>query len=314
METRANYVVVGSFVLVILLGIFIAILWLGHVQFNRQTSYYDIYFAGSVTGLNDGAAVTLNGVAIGRVIAIRPDPQNPEQVRVTVEIDPTVPIKQDAVASLELQSFVSGVAYVEVSGGSRDAPPLQRQEGQRYPVIASRPSQLQSVVANAPEVLSRLILVADRLAELLDDKNRAAISATLDNAREVTAIGVHAARKLDPVIDDADATLKQTRTTMVTADEALVELKRALAAVNGMTGDLSATVKQLNLTLTHLDLLIQENRPGLHDFTQAGLDQLQQLIIDTRGLVAGLSRVASAVERDPARFLFGEHREGYKPQ
>ncbi len=314
METRANYVVVGSFVLVILLGIFIAILWLGHAQFNRQTSYYDIYFAGSVTGLNDGAAVTLNGVSIGRVIAIRPDPQNPEQVRVTVEVDPTVPIKQDAVASLELQSFVSGVAYVEISGGSRDAPLLQRQEGQRYPVIVSRPSQLQSVVANAPEVLSRLILVADRLAEVLDDKNRAAISAALDNAREVTAIGVRAARKLDPVIDDADATLKQTRTTMVTADEALVELKRALAAVNGMTGDLSATVKQLNLTLTHLDLLIQENRPGLHNFTQAGLDQLQQLIIDTRGLVAGLSRVASEVERDPARFLFGEHREGYKPQ
>ena len=62
METRANYVMVGSFVLVILVGIFVAILWLAHAQFTRQFVNYDIFFTGSVTGLSVGAPVNLSGV------------------------------------------------------------------------------------------------------------------------------------------------------------------------------------------------------------------------------------------------------------
>src|SRR5271165_6261950 len=125
METRANYVLVGSFVLVVLMGAFVAVLWLAHIQFNQQLVNYDIYFAGGVTGLGKDAAVNYNGIKIGRVSEIRLDPQNPEQVRVTIEVDATVPIKSDAVASLDAQ-FISNVATVEITGGSREAPPLQR--------------------------------------------------------------------------------------------------------------------------------------------------------------------------------------------
>ena len=168
METRANYVMVGSFVLVILAGIFVAILWLAHAQFNQKFVNYDIYFTGSVTGLSVGAPVNLNGVAIGKVIEIRLDPVNPDQVRVTIEADAQAPIKSDSVASLELTG-ITGIYYIEISGGTRDAPPLTREEGQRYPVIAAKPSRFASLVASAPEVMNRVIEVADRLSQILDD-------------------------------------------------------------------------------------------------------------------------------------------------
>lgn len=313
MEMRANYVMVGSFVLVVLIGIFISILWLGNAQFNRQFDYYDIYFSGSVTGLGDGAAVDYNGVSIGRVVEIRLDPQNLDLVRVTIEVDSSVPIKSDTVASLEITG-ITGVAYVEISGGSHDASVLQRQEGQRYPVIASRPSQLQTVVASAPELLNRLIVVADRLTNVLDDRNRAAISSILENLQEITAGALPAARKLDTLVDSGGAALNEARTTMVTANEALIELKRVLVAVDGMTPDLAATIKELNLTATHADAMVQEVRPGVRDLSQNGLSQLQQLIADARVLVAGLTRVVAELERDPARFLLGEHRQGYTPK
>ena len=35
---------------------------------------------------------------------------------------------------------------------------------------------------------------------------------------------------------------------------------------------------------------------------------------DARSLVAELTRIADQLERDPARFVFGDRREGYKPQ
>jgi len=313
METRANYVVVGTFVLVVLLGAFIAILWLARVEFSRTFAYYDIYFSGSVTGLNDGAPVRYSGVQIGRVIDIRLDPQNPEQVRVTLEVDANTEIKSDAVASLEIQG-ITGVAYVEITGGSREAPPLTRQEGQRFPVIASRPSQLQSVVSSAPEVLNRLIIVADRLAELLDEKNRAAISASLDNLQHLTAAGVQDANKLATVIDDSDLAVKQFHTTMSSANDTVVELQKTLVLANGAATDLSAALKQFDVTAQHLDGLVQDNRPALRDFTRSGLGELNQLISDTRVLVGSLTRIAGEIERDPSRFLFGDRASGYKPK
>ena len=306
METRANYVVVGTFVLVVLLGVFVSILWLARVEFTRTFAYYDIYFSGSVTGLNEGAPVRYSGVQIGRVIDIRLDPQNPEQVRVTLEVDANTEIKSDAVASLEIQG-ITGVAYVEISGGSREAPALQRLEGQRFPVIASRPSQLQSVVSSAPEVLNRVIIVADRLAELLDDKNRAALSATLDNVQQLTAVGTEDARKLETVLDDSDSAVKQFRTTMSSANDTVTELQRTLVLANNAATDLSTALKQFDLTAQHLDGLVQDNRPALKDFTRGGLNELNQLISDTRVLVAGLTRIANEIDRKSTRLNSSHH-------
>ncbi|HKW54755.1 MAG TPA: MlaD family protein, partial [Stellaceae bacterium] len=156
METRANYVAVGAFVLLLLAGAVVALLWLARGQFNRESTYYDIYFSGSVTGLAQGSAVRYNGIQIGRVVEIRIDPQNTSQVRATIEVDQAAAvIKSDVVASLEVQGL-TGAAFIEITGGSQGAPPLQRREGERYPVIASRPSGLQQVVTSAPEALARL--------------------------------------------------------------------------------------------------------------------------------------------------------------
>lgn len=313
METRANYVLVGTFVLAVMVGIFVSILWLAHAQFNRQFAYYDIFFSGSVTGLSVGAPVNYNGVSIGKVTEIRLDPSNPDQVRVTVELDATAPIKSDSVASLELTG-ITGVYYVEVSGGTREAPPIVRQEGQRYAVIASRPSRLQSFVASVPDVLSRVIDIEDRVSKLLDDRNLASISNTLKNLEKVSGEIAGKSDRIGATIEDADTTLKQIQVTMTTANEALVEIKKTAAVAGGTVGDATVTIKQLNTTLGHVDSMVQEIRPGVRDFSQSGLNELHQLISDARVLVASLTRVSEQIERDPTRFFFGERREGYKPR
>src|ERR1700730_9044265 len=156
METRADYVAVGAFVLVILVGVLIAVLWLARVEFNREFAFYDIYFSNSVAGLAPGSAVNYNGIRIGRVTELRIDPQNLQRVRATIELDQTAPIKQDATASLTTQGL-TGATYIEISGGSADALPLTAQPGQRYPVIESRQSGLQLVFASAPEVLASVL-------------------------------------------------------------------------------------------------------------------------------------------------------------
>jgi phospholipid/cholesterol/gamma-HCH transport system substrate-binding protein len=314
METRANYVMVGSFVLVVLAGVFVAILWLAHAQFNQQFVNYDIYFTGSVTGLSVGAPVNLNGVQIGKVTEIRLDPVNPDQVRVSIETDAEAPVKSDSVASLELTG-ITGIYYIEISGGTREAPPLTRQEGQRYPVIAAKPSRFASLVASAPELMNRAIEVADRVSQVLDEKNRLAIAQTLANIEQVSEIAVRDADKVDAIVDDTKATVKDFRaTTMPLVNGSLTELQKALNSANVIIGDLAVTAKGLNTVSGHIDALIQENRPGIRDFMQGGLNDLHALISDARVLVAGMIRVVGEIERDPTRFLFGEKREGYRPR
>ena len=67
METRGHYIVVGAFVITILFGVMVAVIWLTHAQFQREGKIYDIYFSGPVSGLREGAAVEYNGVPAGRV-------------------------------------------------------------------------------------------------------------------------------------------------------------------------------------------------------------------------------------------------------
>jgi phospholipid/cholesterol/gamma-HCH transport system substrate-binding protein len=316
METRANYVAVGAFVLAVLAGVVVVLLWLARVQFNHVFAHYDIYFTGSVTGLTQGSAVTYNGIQIGRVIEIRIDPQNLQQVRVTIEVDQPTLIRSDAVASLEVQGL-TGVAFVEITGGSQNAPPLEAQLGQRYPVIASRPSGLQRVVSSAPEALSRLIEVADRLAEVLDDRNRAAITETLDNMRRLSAVAAARSGDIDSALGDGAAAMRELRATISEARQTAADL-RQLVAQNGEGAEalksINETSRKLDQLATHLDAMVQENRQPLRDFSQRSLSQFSQLLVDARTLVAGLTRLTDDLQRDPPRFFFGDRRQGYQPR
>lgn len=317
METRANYIAVGAFVLIMVVGVFAVVLWIARVEFNRERAFYDIYFTGSVTGLAPGSEVRYNGIRVGRVEEIRIDPQNLQQVRVTIELDQAALIKADAVASIEVQGL-TGSAYIEISGGSQNAPVLEARAGQRYPVIASRQSGLQRVFASAPEVLTRLGELADKLSAILDERNRAAIAETLDNVRRVTAVAAAHAGDLDQAMSETAASVRELRRTLASANDTLVELRALL----GDKGDARTALqgidqasRKLDKLATDLDAMVQENRPPLRDFSQRGLTQLSQLLGDARTLVDELTRLSDEIERDPTRFFFGgNRREGYQPK
>jgi ABC-type transporter Mla subunit MlaD len=78
--------------------------------------------------------------------------------------------------------------------------------------------------------------------------------------------------------------------------------------------DFDRLAKGLIDTNRQLQQVLQENRPGLHEFTQATLAQVGNLVSDMQRFIAGLSRFVSSVERDPTQLLFGERREGYRPR
>jgi phospholipid/cholesterol/gamma-HCH transport system substrate-binding protein len=314
METRAHYVAVGAFVLAVIVLGFVAVLSLGRVEFAQELSRYYIFFKGSVTGLSKGSFVQYNGITVGRVIDVRVDPDDLEKIQVTVEIDKNlVKIKTDARAFVET-NLLSGVATIQIRGGTREARDLEPEAGHRYPVIAAGSSVFQRVTETGPQLLDRLMVVVDNLNGLLDQQNRRAVSESLENVRIVTEAFVAPSKEVGELVANANAAVLEMKVLLAHIDSSYVSkggLKdQAALALNNF----DHLARNLTDTNRQLQQILQENRPGIREFSQGTLSQVGNLVSDMQRFIAGLTRFVSSVERNPARLLFGERREGYRPQ
>jgi len=212
METRAHYVAVGAFVLAVIFLAFVAVLWLGRAEFGQQAKRYYIFFGGSVAGLNKGSQVQYNGIPVGRVVDIRVDPANLEQIQVMVEIDTSiVDIKSDARAFLDA-NILNGIATIQNRGGTREASDLAPAPGHKYPVIKAGRSELEEVKASLPELVADLKAAAHGVNALLDEQNRQAVSDTLRNVQTITSALVEPSKEVNEVVDNANKAVVELRT------------------------------------------------------------------------------------------------------
>src|SRR5208283_5551507 len=140
MEARVNFVLVGTFVIVLTTALIAGLLWLSSGKYyHKSYDTYLTYMTESVSGLNLNAPVRYRGVDVGRVRQIALAPGDVEQVQLTLDIDRGTPIKEDTEAVLDTQGL-TGIAFVDLTSGHRGSPPLRAQPGEAYPVIKSRPS------------------------------------------------------------------------------------------------------------------------------------------------------------------------------
>lgn len=289
METRANYVAVGAFVLACVIALVVTVMWLAGVQYSQEYAYYQTFFKGPVTGLGKGTVTRYNGIDVGRVTELAFDPNDPDSVIVTLQVQPNLNIRQDSIASIESQGL-TGASYVEISGGTSKSPLLTTRPGQEYPVIRAKQSGLQQLEQSAPEVVAKLSTAVSRLNDLLNDNNRRALAQTLANLDVTTSV---LARRSA----DMDSALKN-------ANQAAINLHEASADLKPTIRDADATVKKYGKLADDADAVMNGE----------GVAQLPELISETRRLVANLNRFAEQLNRDPSRLVFGDSRKGYQPK
>lgn len=322
METRASYILVGSFVLAFVAVAFAIVTWFAKTEFDRTPARYHVYFTDSVTGLEIGSAVRYRGVAVGSVADIRIDPKNVERVQVTFEVAAETPIKEDTFASLGLQG-ITGAAYVQLAGGTQASATLVAKEGEPLPVIAAKASEIERLLTKAPALLDQAFVLVERMSALLDDRNQKAVADTLQNLHKVSQNLAASSGNFDRVLTEAGGAVKSLRAASeriealvnsvqdrvgLLADstrDTMAELKGTIAGIRG-TADSFTEVAKL------LDKMIAENRQPLRDFSQRGLSELSQFIAESRLLVADLTRLTVQIERDPARFFFGDAQKGFE--
>lgn len=288
METKANYVAVGTFVLACMVGLVVTIMWLAGVQYAQEYSYYNAVFKGPVAGLGKGTVTRFNGIDVGRIQDLQFDPHDPQAVIVTLQVQPGLNIREDSVASMASQGLTGG-SYVEITGGTVKSPLLRAKPGQKYPVIQTKKSGLAQLEQSAPEVVAKLNVAASRINDLLNDSNRRALSHTLASLDEITST---IARRSG----DIDAILKNT-------NEATANFNKASTSIQPTMDELNKTVTKFGKVADDADAFI----------TGDGLAQLSNLIGDLRRLTNNLDRFTEGLNREPTSILFGDRRKGYDP-
>jgi phospholipid/cholesterol/gamma-HCH transport system substrate-binding protein len=268
------------------LGFFVALLWLAGAQYSSEYAYYRTYFTGAVTGLGDGTTVRYNGINVGHVSKLTFDPNDPKRVIVDLQVDPTLHIPGDSIASIASEGLTGG-SYVEIDGGSKDAPVLERKMFGDYPVIKSKQSTLQQLEQSAPELIAKLNHVADRLNRALSDQNLKNFSGILANVKSTTDV-------LDARKGDLDTTLHN--------------VSLASAKLNDNLDMLHTTLGNANVAVTKVSRLADDADAAING---ANIDQLSDQV---RQLARSLTKLSNGLEREPTKFLFGDRRKGYTPQ
>jgi phospholipid/cholesterol/gamma-HCH transport system substrate-binding protein len=274
MEEKINFSVVGVFVLVLSAGLIGGVLWFSSGKFYHTAfDIYLTYMKESVSGLNLNAPVLYRGVEVGRVQKIALAPGNVEQVQLTLAIERGTPVKMDTVSVLQTQGL-TGLAFVELSGGGRDSPALQKQDGEEYPVIKAAPSLMMRLDTAITALLANLNRASENFNALMDEGNQRAVKNTLADIEVLSRTFAARSAAIDSSLTNAVHTMENT--ARLTS-----ELARAGASVNS--------------TL--------ENA---RQFTNETLPEAHQLVMELRGLTGSLLHFSDQLEQNPSILLYGK--------
>ncbi len=293
-----NYAAVGAFVLVLGAALIAGVLWLA--SGGNWQKHYELYQAAldeSVAGLNLNAPVKYNGVDVGKVQDIALDSANPQRVNLLFAIEQGTPIREDTVAVLKTQGL-TGIAYVELSGGTAGSPPLQASVGNRYPQIRTKPSlsaRLENVLTS---VLGKLDSTSDGINALLSAENQAAFK----NALADLAVVAHtvAARKdqIDQGLTQAAKTFENTAKVTAQLAPVLVRIGRSADAIEKMGVEVARTSVSAGRAVDAMGADVKR-------FSVDTLPEMERLMGELSALTTSLRRLSDQTERDPRGLIFG---------
>lgn len=295
MEEKVNFVVVGVFVLALSAALIGGVLWLSSSKSYRASyDIYQTYMHDSVAGLNLDAPVRYRGVEVGRVQEIALAPGNVEQVQLTLAIERGIPVKVDTVAILQVQGL-TGIAYVELTGGGRDSPPLQKQANDSYPVIRSGPSLMTRLDSAVTVLLTNLNRTSENLNAVLDEDNRRAVKNTLADLAVLSRTLAARSGTIDDSLAAAAHTLKNVSRLSDELPQLVQRVQRSADAFDRMSGELAHAGARAGSTLD-----------SAQQFSASTLPEVHQLVLELRDLTVSLRHVSDQLEQDPSVLLRGK--------
>ena len=349
METRANYVLIGAFTLVVIAAGFLFVYLVSGTSRPAGLQSFKVQFAGSVTGLARGNWVLFNGIRVGEVKDVELVPNDPSHVAAVIEVDARVPVRVDTRARLEYTGF-TGVASIALLGGTKDAAPLGKASDGGPGLIIAERSDFQDLLETGRRVATQASDILDKANKLLDE-NTGSISASVKNVQKFSdalaansdgikgflgamsdigkAVGPLSA-KLSTLATDTDTVVKSVdpdQVKQIVKDMASLSAKLNSAAdkidpvltnLNGFLatgdskgafGEIADAAKSIHRLADNLDARTKELTTNINRFATSGLRQYEALAIDGRKTLDEINQAVRSIEANPQQFIFGKKQQ-----
>lgn len=306
MEREANYAAVGAFVLLVIVMGGLFVYWYSDSRDNQDYSRYEIYFEGSVAGLERGAPVRYLGVDVGRVVRMVIDPRASNRVQVIVDIASTTPVSERTVAQLSLQG-ITGLLYIDLVENPARAKELPAVPSQRYAVIPSTPSPFDLVLNSLPQTLAKAGEALARINDILSEDNARALEQTVGDIAEASAYLPQTMSNIEALLADLRGTVREINSTAVAVrnltDSAAPNVATALESTRAVTESLASTA-------TRVDRLIADNERELRSFARDALPELERLLRESREASAQVRDLARSLKEQPSQLLYEQQYYG----
>jgi len=300
MEREANYTAVGAFVLLIVTMAALFVYWYAGSGDARDYVRYEIYFEGSVSGLNRGSTVRYLGVDVGRVVTIRIDSRASNRVQVIADIDSHTPISKQTLASLAMQG-VTGLLYIDLLASGDTKARMAAVPSETYPVIDSVQSNFDRLLASLPDMVGRATEVIDRASRVLSDENIKSFAVTMQNIQQTSATLPGAMRDAAVVVADLKASMADVRAAAIGARNLIDTSGPDLTAASQRIRVIS---ENLATTTANLDKLMSEHREDVGLFLRDSLPEMERLLRDSRRAAQEFRELSRSLKADPSQLLY----------
>jgi phospholipid/cholesterol/gamma-HCH transport system substrate-binding protein len=290
MDSRVRYKAVGFFILINLILFVSMLTWLVGGTGFEQVDRYIVYFEKqSLDGLQRDSLVTMRGIRVGVVEGYVISDDNIEQVKVLLRLEKGVPVKTDTRAVIR-RNLLTGLAKIDLTGGTQSADLLQAAENDQYPVIPEEITQLDRIADEVPDLLEKFDHVAARLNLLFSEENISTLESTLKSLNSLTEELSAAAPSLRGSIENIEAISK-------TASRAIDKISGS-EDVSGVADDIVIITQEIKEVVTELRKSASGIAPAVRKITRTS-GRLQK---DVSEIGKGVSTL-SETYGDPAELL-----------
>lgn len=266
METKANYLMIGGFVLGVLALAFIFVFWMSN--FAGGGKRYYIVFESSVAGLTSGSSVGFNGIKVGEVQSFALDPEDARKVHVLVSVRDETPVRENSRASIQSLGLTGG-SGIQITPGTPESPVLVATEQDPIPRINADPGSGQGLFDAAPAALNNANVLISRLNDLVAE-NQKSISTTVTNVEQFTTM----------LNDKRDA-----------IGEAITNVSEGAQSFKSLS--------------SKLEVSLGDNVDGLTRQANQSMQEFAAFMREGRRAAVTLNRILEKLEENPRGFLLG---------
>ena len=289
MENKSHAFAAGLFALLLGAAALLALAWLRDRQDNMRE--YVVVTRQSVGGLNPQSQVRYRGIRVGKVTDVRLDPDDSDNILVSITVRDDIPLTRGTVAKLAYQG-VTGIAQVMLieTGKSREPLVAGSETANRIVMV---PSLLEELNESGTATLRQAQEVLKEIAAVLDEDNRKRFAATLANLEVVSA-------SMKPAVENLNGTLLQVRKLL--DDRNVGRISQAAGELAPLLADTRVLIGKMQVTTDKLDVAVGDASAG---GAAALMPRLNELSADFSVTSRQLSRVLRLLEDSPQGLVFG---------